>query len=61
MDSLERHLDDAWKLFDRACRHLKGRAIDDVQIELYDLAFSLAELVASRESISAPILLHNGN
>ena len=48
MDSLKRHLDDAWKLFDRACRHLKGRAIDDVQIELYDLAFSLAELVASR-------------
>ena len=48
MDLLKRHLDDAWKLFDRACRHLKGRAIDDVQIELYDLAFSLAELVASR-------------
>ena len=48
MDLLKRHLDDAWKLFDRACGHLKGRAIDDVQIELYDLAFSLAELVASR-------------
>ena len=48
MDLLKRHLDDAWTLFERACRHLKGRAIDDVQIELYDLAFSLAELVASR-------------
>ena len=48
MDLLKRHLDDAWTVFERACRHLKGRAIDDVQIELYDLAFSLAELVASR-------------
>ena len=48
MDLLKRHLDDAWALFDRACRHLKGCDIDDVQIELYDLAFSLADLVAAR-------------
>ena len=48
MDLAKKHLDGAWKLFERACGHLKGRAIDDVQIELYDLAFSLAELVASR-------------
>ncbi len=48
MDLAKKHLDAAWKLFDRACGHLKGRAIDDVQIELYDLAFSLAELVASQ-------------
>ena len=51
--SVGQAIDSATALFDLARSHLAGRDVDDVQVELYDLAFSAAELQAARIAASA--------
>ena len=48
MDSARLAIEDATALFERARAHLADRDVDDVQMEVYDLAFSSAELHAAR-------------
>ena len=48
MDAARQAIDDAAALFEQACAQLNGRDVDDVQVEVYDLAFSSAELHAAR-------------
>ena len=48
MNSARRAVEAAVDLFERARAYLAGRDPDDVQMELYDLAFSFAELHAAR-------------
>lgn len=48
MDSARQAVEEAAGLFERARAHLAGRNADDVQMEVYDLAFSFAELAAAR-------------
>ena len=47
MNSARRAVEDAADVFERARAYLAGRDPDDVQMELYDLAFSSAELHAA--------------
>jgi (2S)-methylsuccinyl-CoA dehydrogenase len=51
MAELDRLLTAARQLVDRCCGHLNGD-LDEEQIELYDLAFSVAELSAAEEAFA---------
>ena len=51
MDSARQAIDEAAALFEQAREHLAGRDVDDVQIEVYDLAFSSAEIHAARVAL----------
>ena len=47
MDELDTHLKTGWATFWRAAKCIRDRDADDVQIELFDLAESYAELSAA--------------
>ena len=47
MPSLQQHVSACWRLFQRALESLQGKAADEVQIELYQLALSFADLSAA--------------
>ena len=48
MKAIRQQLESAWYLFEKSRSHLAGKNLDEVQIEVYDLAFSLAELQAAK-------------
>ena len=48
MKAIRQQLESAWYLFEKSRSHLAGKNLDEVQIEVYDLAFSLAELKAAK-------------
>lgn len=51
MKDFKRHLDAGWKAFRTAQSLVKNRNPDSVQVELYELAFSYAELLASEQLV----------
>lgn len=51
MKDLKRHLDAGWRAFRTAQSLVKNRNPDSVQVELYELAFSYAELLASEQLV----------
>lgn len=51
MNDLKLHLDAGWEAFRTARSLVKDREPDSVQVELYELAFSYAELLASEQLV----------